>query len=798
MSEMFGRVGSDTRGDAPLIGVVLLFGMVFIGVAAVAITGMVALDALEGESEIEQTRVSMDETNHRLATVSETGTEQPIGSATVRDDGAVSLIWFDNDSDLPTPEGMDSDPCGLRVDSFGAITEDVSDRTIAYQGGGVWERTGETTVVRSSPPLTYEDGALSFDYISLASGDKEGSDAVARLDSESAQDLSETLGSVGEGPDCDQQTDFAIAIESTFYQGWHTHLENELEDEANATVMIDHDQELTIASLENARTATPAFDLTADVDRITTVTDKLTASVTVTNVGTATGEGTVTFSVGTATKTVGTDAIAPGESATYEIELNQQEVRDGLGISASPDIETYDAYEYTVKTSDASERGTFFYSLQNTFYRLDQVNDTDTENVTTVVANLTNIGNAEEGRDIIITLESDTGALEEPLTYTESIQGEAWEDSTVAIDFNRSALPDGTYTYTVEVDNQPQNLCNHHEPACMQSGSFEIEDGAIGGVDEIIVTEPSDVSVSILGTEISGEYGEEGNYYKNWGAVTASAVIGDTRYRFLPNGGTEQIPLDEPHYTEPGTTIEDYNLNTYGTQTDTYDIETAIESGSITIEATYWPCANWVEAGTDDQMGGTTHYDCGSFDVNQAITVEGGGAGDANTDHGLMMTRTTETNEMPDIERGFPLQRSVNDVFEDGTDDVELIDNELLLEDGDFAFMMETTMTQSELQSAFTSYPWHQVNTSDQSEMNLAAWDIAANYRNTDRGDPNFNDIIGFVQIDGGESYIDLEDPKLDFRIDGEKREPERSGTSPAPVEDDNSISVGTDAIVIS
>ncbi|MFP8957044.1 hypothetical protein ACLI4Y_09970 [Natrialbaceae archaeon A-CW3] len=802
---MFGAGIGDrtaTRGDAPLVGIVLLFGMVFVGAAIVGVSGMMLLDSLEGQSEVENARMSMDETTLRLNTVTETGTQQTVSDATVTSDGSVSIAWYDAGAGASSP--FEDDTCLAHVDDFGAVVEGVDDRTIAYQGGGVWERTEADTTIRSPPPLTYEDGSLEFGLVTVSSESVESGESVVQYDPEGTTNLSAKLETAGEDPACDSHPDFALKIQSTYYQGWHTHLENEFGDVANATVDVNHDEEYVVVALENARTTAPVFDVDVAVEPITSFNDGLSATATVTNVGTASGSDTVAFTIEGATESKSTATLEPGEETTLDFSLNQNELWDALGVGPGQpnDIEHYDEYSYDVTTGDAAVEGAFFYSFHHTFYHQTDVGHTHDENVTTVTADLTNIGNESEAREVTIELESDIDELGDPLTYTESIQGDPWEDTTVEVDFNRSALPDGEYTYTVAVNNSPEAPCNQNDGACEQNGTFEIRNGAVGDVDEIIVTEPSDVEVSILGTEISGEWWSGGEYRKNWAPVTASAVIGETRYRFLPNGETEEIPLDQPHYTEPGAQMEDYNLNTYGTQTQTYDIETEIESGSVTIEATYWPCAQGglTHVATDEAKDGETthHYSCNAFAYGEEITVEGGGAGDASTEHGLMMTRTADANHMPDIEKGFPLQRSINDVFQDGTDDVELIDNELQLEEGDFAFMMETTMTQSALQSEFPDYPWETVDTSDQSEMNRAAWDIAANYRDTDVGDPNFNDIIGFVQVGSGASYVDFDDPKQDFRVDGEKRRPSQSGTEPESVGDGSAVSVETDAIVIS
>ncbi|MFC4249146.1 hypothetical protein ACFOZ7_19805, partial [Natribaculum luteum] len=68
----FGSDDPSERGAAPLLGIVLLFGMVFIGVTLLFITGTALLDSLESEGNAERAHQYMSQTDKVLSTAAVT------------------------------------------------------------------------------------------------------------------------------------------------------------------------------------------------------------------------------------------------------------------------------------------------------------------------------------------------------------------------------------------------------------------------------------------------------------------------------------------------------------------------------------------------------------------------------------------------------------------------------------------------------------------------------------------------------------------------------------------------------
>lgn len=796
--------GRADRGASPLVGLVLLFGLVFLGAALVTLSGSMALDAVESENDWERARWTMGATDHYLSTVRNSDQSRSLPIDDVRNDGNVTIGWY-NKSGGQNP--FDDASCTVEINEMGSVVYELDDRTIAHQGGGIFERTDRGTSVYSAPPIGYDGESVQFDVVKLDGSELDGDDdPIAAIDHDRSQQLG---GEIADAASCTDGPDVAIEIDSRYHEGWYDHLETAFDADADGNVTVTHepDRERVRVVVENVRSQRAYFQLDdVDAPSIVANNEDFVVDATVENVGNVYGEDEVILTVGSETDSASV-ALDPGASTNERLTISTVRKAVDYQTGSKNDLDRYGEYEYSVETSDERIDGTFFLSYPDkSYYRFNDVSHSTDGANTTVTTDVTNIGESNESRDVEIDLEIDEGELDEKWISEKEIETEPWTNSTVELDINRSALPYGTYEYTVTADN-PHDGCNNNPGTCEQSGAFVIEEGdeSAGEPGEVIVTEPSDVSVSVIGTEISAEgYNHRRGYWeKYWGAVTSSAVVGDTRYRFVPDGTVEEIPYDQPRHTDPPSSMEDYNLNTFGTQEATYDIEESIEEGSVTIEATYWECDRYEYAGYDYAFDRTyAHYECADFGEPTTVNVAGGGGVD--TDSGFVMTRDRERSGLPDIERGYDRQRNISEVFQDGTDDVEVVDGDLQLGSNDFAFVMETTMDRSGLIDVYEDHydGEYDIYTDDQTELNLAAWDVARDYRDDhpdgEQGDPNFNDVIGFVQVDPGRTYTDIDDPRGEFRIDGETREPKmtKSGDSDE-IDESGNVNVGIGVITI-
>lgn len=942
-NEPGGEHRNRDRGASELVGIILLFGMVFTGAILVLAGGTVLLDQAQTESYGETARSAMDVTNNEIATVAMSGQprELPFGDVEgadprVTNDGRLEIAWFDTDAENNPLDNAGPD-CSATIDELGTIEYVLEDRTVAYQAGGTWEESSSGDVsVLSGPGIRYDGRSLEFNLVKATHEGIVGTDAVARSNATKAQQLTTAIESAQET--CNEP-DVRFKIESKYHEGWADYF-----DESLSGADVDHNPSSgnVVVTIEDVTPQRPYFEIDAvNAPDVVESNRDLTATVTVANTGDRSGTSDVTLEMNPRDSKPIRD-LESEDTASATLTLRKQEIRDAIGLTTASgnkhNLSQYGEYDYTVSTSNETIRKSFFWSYpQESYYNLTRVtHDTDTSSGTTeVIAETTNIGSSDDERTLTVTLQRADGDADPWQWSMEEFSTEPWNDSTVRIPINRSKLPNGEYTYTVSVDN-PTATCNtggfDNEESCERSGTFRVEDGIDCSTDECRVDEATNVSVSVIGTEISaegrtndrkfffleddgrvvdaptgamrndgsGQFGYEfaassptseadelepsddggwvatdgstpevnrvsvercswfrcweedeyewqwdadelvydedrgyelewsergsgwsyegpetaaevwGDRFKQWAPVTATVHAGDEEHQFTPQSSDDTLPRDE---ITDGS-LEAHNLNTYGTQERVWDYESVIESGTVSITATYWECETYDLVAVDESDATGTdstyfNYECTEFGDSIVTAESRSGGGDGGD--GFIMTRSADNPELPDIEEGYPRQRDINEVFQDGTDDVELEDGRLTLADGQFPFMIEVTMDESELaqqydhRRGYDGDYQHAFHSGNSSLMNLAAWDIAENYRDRSRhdsvNDPNFNDVIGFVEVADratGPRLPETIRDTDDFIVDGDRRETQTDHVrGSGPAYDDTGVQVGTDYIVI-
>ncbi|QCS41681.1 hypothetical protein [Natrinema versiforme] len=913
----------EERGASPQVGLVLLFGIVAISAVLLITVGMGLIGSIESESQVEQTRTSMDVMDHGFSTVINTKQQQevPVEDAQFEPDGTVYVAWVNNRS-----TAFDNNP-NATIDPLGRVESKIDGQTIAYQGGGIWEQTADGTTVYSAPDIHY-DQSLTMNVVQVDASDINGDNGIAEINDSKSDDLAAEIENSSKQSN---GTDLALEIKSEYHEGWKQHFESALKGDVD----IDHDpdEKRVRVYIEDAR-SDATFQVTdVEADRVVPRNGELEVNASVLNVGDAYGTGNLTLAVNPETKTE--IELEPGETTTESLTLPVNAISE-----QEDNLSQYKPYTYNVSTSDDYAQGRFFLSYPNTsYYKLNNsdidINQDPQNQTISLEAGFLNIGETDEPRNVSIDLQGDQQVRNDQGDLVDiswesvsSVEQQPWNDSTIATTINRSALPDGEYELTVAIDN-PTGICANNNQTCEVTRNFTIDGGGIGDPGEVIVSEPANVSTSIIGTEISAEgdfnritspftdnadagllvndgskadgsvvrqesgnfgfslvpsepestndepktsssggwvaadgttpeadgevvrncYGrhcernfegewnwdvnklvwsEDGGYvldwhqdgdwswdgdgsaevaefdqYKQWAPVTASAMVNGSEVQLTPAGENNTLPVDEIDEQS----MADHNLNTFGTQDQVWNYEQENVTGTVSISSTYWSCNEWDYAGVDksDATGtDSNYYNRECTDFGTPITTAEGGGYEAESETGFVMTRDADHNNLPEIEEGYPRQRNVTEVFKAGTDGVTLDEeNNLTLGPRDFAFMMEVTMDQDGLQDTYG----HNYNgeydlyTDNQSELFRAAWDIAENYRDEAlyTNDPNYNDVIGFVQVDGGGTYVDLEDdPFDDVHVNGELRETNiRGGGTIETDPESGTVSVNAGSITI-
>ncbi|MCU4752848.1 hypothetical protein OB919_12820 [Halobacteria archaeon AArc-curdl1] len=487
-------ISTEERGDAPLIGVVLLFGMVFIGVAVLAVTGMAALEALESSSAHEQAASSVDTTHHGISTVTTTYSEEvvPWTDARYSDDGAVYIVWY-NESEAGSldPDGE----AAVHLESLGAIEYETGDSVIAYQSGGTWERRGSTTTVRSAPTVAGDDG-LTLRFVTIDEDDVRGTEATVRHQPTDGfnDDIEEAMSSARRNG----YTDVAIVIESEYHDGWRRHLEStfdaqnvstdvasfEAENYVGGSFDVDGSRTVIATQTDTMEPVPPFFWVKADrglVDASGSPTDTfvnaggdwMNFETTVENTGDIDDEQDIRLRIpGVEFNTPhheATKTLAGGESADVTLSVNPGQAKG---------LESGQTYEYEILTEDdeTDPRGSFYYTeYEGVEYRISQTAVSRSGEMINVSTDIANIGAKNGSKNVTLTIRGEKSGQEVTST-TSPMPLEYGSNATVSWSINETNWPNGEYELDiVAVDEGPQGPNNPGNAD--SSATFEVTNG---------------------------------------------------------------------------------------------------------------------------------------------------------------------------------------------------------------------------------------------------------------------------------------------------------------------------------
>jgi len=238
------------RAQSNVIAVVLLAGLVITGATVVVITGSVAISQNQEDASFTSGKQSIQSLGEHIDRVSSSGDTL---QANMPDfpEGSSQLDTSVGEMTVAVSNGGSTD---AESRTLGAVTYQQDGRTVAYQGGGVFEGTdtGGSSVV-SPPPVSYRytngKPTLTIPMI-LVRGDSV--DSGVEIERQSVSNLLTTLdGDPSTGADDDVSplpsgSELTISVTSPYYEGWGQAFENRV----GVTVDYDHDVQTASFSLQ--------------------------------------------------------------------------------------------------------------------------------------------------------------------------------------------------------------------------------------------------------------------------------------------------------------------------------------------------------------------------------------------------------------------------------------------------------------------------------------------------------------------------------------------------------------------
>lgn len=225
----------DGRGQAELVGVVLLIGLTILGTTAIVVLGTGTIADSRTDSEIQSTEHAMTLFDSKAANValgeSSVQTVQfgrTGGQFAVQED--VGTMRVEHRTEDGTAE--------IGTTTLGALVYTHGETELAYQGGGVWRHQNGGTTMVSPPEFHYRGETLTLPIVTMAGEGSASGGPTATVRSETERPESVYTGEIDEGT-------ISVTVESPYYQGWQQHFE----ERTNGNVSVDHETESVTVEL---------------------------------------------------------------------------------------------------------------------------------------------------------------------------------------------------------------------------------------------------------------------------------------------------------------------------------------------------------------------------------------------------------------------------------------------------------------------------------------------------------------------------------------------------------------------
>ena len=219
------------RAQSETLGVALLLGIAVVGAVAVAATGLAALDTDREQVGLAQAERALSEFDAQTGDVArgesdaariDFGLPDTEGTMQLRpEEGWIWVRYTDltglND---PNTKNVTGDSADGRV-PLGALVYAADDRTVAYQGGGVFRSAGDGSVVVSRPELHYRNGTLTIPVVRT-----DGPGGVASEVQATAGGTTRAFPVPERDPDLTNRVDntsVVVTVHSRYYRAWASH-----------------------------------------------------------------------------------------------------------------------------------------------------------------------------------------------------------------------------------------------------------------------------------------------------------------------------------------------------------------------------------------------------------------------------------------------------------------------------------------------------------------------------------------------------------------------------------------------
>jgi len=229
------------RAATPVVGLVLMLGIVVTGASIAYVAGMDAKASVQDASQVDSAETSLQAAGATFSSLAHDG-----GDATGTVEFGASTGDVDVEADGQLRVRLNGRAaCTAETDLGTVVTEGDSGVEVAYQAGGVFRQSQSGTTIVQSPRLDYRTESMngrpirtvSFPVTNV-SGNVQGTGAVVATATASTDGFQDDLCLTDSAPeDFDYVREITITIEgSDYYEAWHRYFEQEFGAVATYTV----------------------------------------------------------------------------------------------------------------------------------------------------------------------------------------------------------------------------------------------------------------------------------------------------------------------------------------------------------------------------------------------------------------------------------------------------------------------------------------------------------------------------------------------------------------------------------
>jgi len=248
-----GRPEGFDRGQSTVVGVSLLLAITVMTSGLIVTAGG---DAFDGIGE----RTSHERTEHTMSLFDSRGAMAALGDAETQevdfgragrgnyavdeDAGWLRIEHLNHTaSDPPTNETVYND-------TLGALVYEYGDRTLAYQGGGVWRLSDGNATMASPPEFHYRDATLTLPVIRVRGSDAGSGRVRATIEPSGTARRVFPNATANYSPTKDYRNPVnngvvRVTVQSQYYQGWADYFRTRTE----GNVSVDHSNHRAVVDL---------------------------------------------------------------------------------------------------------------------------------------------------------------------------------------------------------------------------------------------------------------------------------------------------------------------------------------------------------------------------------------------------------------------------------------------------------------------------------------------------------------------------------------------------------------------